>query len=75
MARFSSHLWSVVIPAELARRSQNSVELSTRKAELEQLQKIAEQLSIKLEMLDVAAELPEESLRIRQIQPATIEIG
>lgn len=55
---------------EIERLSEKSVELITRKNELEQLQNIANELSIKLEKLDIDSEAP---YPIRQVQPAMIE--
>jgi hypothetical protein len=53
----------------VARRAERSVDLITRKEELDQLQRIANELNSKLEILDIHAQLPS---RIRQIQPAVI---
>jgi hypothetical protein len=54
----------------LERRSQRSVDLETRKEELKQLQTIANDLSVKLEKMDIEAAAP---ARILKIQPAVIE--
>jgi hypothetical protein len=53
----------------VARRAERSVDLITRKEELDQLQRIANELNSKLEILDIHAQLPS---RIRQIRPAVI---
>src|SRR5262249_11590427 len=50
-------------------KSEQSVELDVKSAELDQLQEIARDMSIKLESLDVEASAP---ARIRLLQPATI---
>lgn len=50
------------------------MELSARNTKLARVQEIAGQMSIKLEMLDIAAESPEQTERIQQIQPAMIKI-
>jgi polysaccharide biosynthesis transport protein len=54
---------------EIQGRTSRSVELETRKEELKQLQRIANDLSLKLEKMDINAAAPP---RIRQIQPATV---
>ena len=54
---------------KLTSRAEKSVELTTRQQDLERLQRIADRMSIKLEMLDIEANAPE---RIRQIQPAVV---
>ena len=54
---------------ELDKKNQQSVELEVGSNELEQLQEIANDMSIKLEQFDVEAVAPN---RIRQIQPATV---
>jgi hypothetical protein len=53
----------------VARRAERSVDLITRKEELDQLQRIANELNSKLEILDVQSQLPS---RIRQVQPGVI---
>ena len=57
---------------ELEARSEVSVELATRKRDLDQLEQIAQDMSIKLESLDVEANAPEQ---IRQIQQAVPSKG
>jgi succinoglycan biosynthesis transport protein ExoP len=54
------------------KRGQMSVELTTRKNELGQLQVIANDLSAKLEKMDIESQLPS---RIRQVQQAVIDDG
>jgi len=54
---------------KLTSRAERSVELTTRQQDLERLRRIADRMSIKLEMLDIEANAPE---RIRQIQPAVV---
>jgi len=54
---------------ELDRKNQRSVELEVGSNELEQLQEIANDMSIKHEMMDVEAVAPN---RIRKIQDATV---
>jgi hypothetical protein len=49
---------------------EKSVELVTRKRELDRLQKLENDMSVKLEQVDIDMEAPP---RIRQLQPATIE--
>jgi hypothetical protein len=51
----------------IQKRSERSVDLITRKKELDQLQMIADELSVKLEKLDLNAQMPSQ---IRQVQPA-----
>jgi hypothetical protein len=50
-------------------RSQSSVDLTTRLREIERLQRIYNELSTKLEVMDVEANAPP---RIRQVQPAVV---
>jgi beta-lactamase regulating signal transducer with metallopeptidase domain len=52
---------------KLMAKSERSVDLEVRKAELEQLRDIARDMSTKLQMMDIAATAP---ARIRVIQPA-----
>ncbi len=52
---------------KLKSRNEKSGDLETRKAELEQLQEIANDMSVKLESLDIEAAAPEQ---IRLVQPA-----
>jgi hypothetical protein len=56
----------------IQQRSEKSVDLSIRKSELDQLQRIANDLSIKLETMDIDMQSPS---RIRQVQPAIIQRG
>jgi uncharacterized protein involved in exopolysaccharide biosynthesis len=56
----------------IRKRNERSVDLSTRKNELGRLQIIADQLSVKLEMMDLDSQLPS---RVLQIQSATLQIG
>jgi succinoglycan biosynthesis transport protein ExoP len=56
----------------IQKRSEKSVDLSTRKSELDQLQRIANDLSLKLETMDIDMQSPS---RIRQVQPAVIDDG
>jgi capsular exopolysaccharide synthesis family protein len=57
---------------ELSGRVERSVELDSRQSELEQLEQISSDMSIKLESLDVEANAPEQ---IRQIQQAVPSKG
>jgi capsular exopolysaccharide synthesis family protein len=57
---------------ELMKKGEKSVELDIKLAELEQLQEIARDMSIRLETFDVEAVAPP---RIRPLQPATISPG
>jgi capsular exopolysaccharide synthesis family protein len=57
---------------QLKARSEVSVDMDSRQRELEQLEQIANDMSIKLESLDVEANAPEQ---IRQIQPAIASKG
>jgi capsular exopolysaccharide synthesis family protein len=57
---------------ELATRSEGSVDMEIRKQELDQLQEIAGDMSIKLESLDVEASAPKQ---IVQVQPAVPQKG
>ena len=50
-------------------RAVTSVELTRRQRELDQLQRIADEMSLKLERMDIEANAPE---RIRQIQQAVV---
>lgn len=50
-------------------RSEKSVDLTTRHQELERQQRIADEMAVKLERLDIEANSPD---RIRQVQPAVI---
>jgi beta-lactamase regulating signal transducer with metallopeptidase domain len=50
-------------------RSETSVDLSERRRELEQLRRIADELSTKLESMDIEASAPS---RIEQLQPAVV---
>lgn len=54
---------------ELTRRVERSTDLEVRQRELEELQKIAGDMSVKLQALDIEASAPS---RIAQIQPALI---
>ena len=54
----------------LLKRNERSVELEARGEELKQLQEIANDMSIKLEQMDINKQLP---ARIRQVQPAVID--
>ena len=54
----------------IQKRSEKSVDLTTRKSELDRLQGIADDLSVKLEKMDIDKQLPN---RIRPVQPATIQ--
>jgi hypothetical protein len=53
----------------LTSRAERIAELTARKHELDRLQHIADEMSIKLEKLDIEANAPD---RIRQIQPAVV---
>jgi hypothetical protein len=53
----------------LTTRGEKSVEMTIRERELALLQRIADEMSIKLEKMDIEANTPE---RIRQIQPAVV---
>jgi hypothetical protein len=55
---------------DISKRNVRSVDLETRGEELKQLQQIANDMSFKLEQLDIDKQLPN---RIRQVQPATVE--
>ncbi len=55
---------------DVVRHAEKSVELITRKNELEQLQNVANEVSMRLEKLDIDAEAPSQ---IRQVQAAVIE--
>jgi hypothetical protein len=55
------------LEASIMSRSETSVELTIRSRELEQLQRIANGMSLKLELLDVEANAPD---RIKKRQPA-----
>ncbi|MEX2308006.1 MAG: polysaccharide biosynthesis tyrosine autokinase [Pirellulales bacterium] len=57
---------------ELSGRIEKSVELETRQRELEQIEQISSDMSIKLESLDVEAGAPEQ---IRQVQQAIASKG
>jgi capsular exopolysaccharide synthesis family protein len=57
---------------ELEARGEKSVELDSRRRDLEQLEQIANDMSIKLESLDVEANAPEQ---IRQLQQAVPSQG
>jgi capsular exopolysaccharide synthesis family protein len=57
---------------ELSSRTEMSLELEERQRELEQLEQIASDMSIKLESLDIEANAPEQ---IRQIQAAVSSPG
>ncbi len=57
---------------ELAGRIEKSVDLDTRERQLDQLEQIANDMSIKLESLDIEANAPEQ---IRQIQRAVSRKG
>ncbi len=50
-------------------RAEGSVELTTRQRELDQLQRLADEMTDKLERLDIEAQAPD---RIRQVQPAVV---
>jgi hypothetical protein len=54
---------------KITARAEKSVELMMRERELDQLQRIADEMSIKLEKMDIEANAPE---RIRQIQQAVV---
>jgi len=56
----------------IQKRNERSVDLTTRKSELDQLQSIANDLAIKLEKLDIDNQIP---APIQQLSPATIEPG
>jgi capsular exopolysaccharide synthesis family protein len=58
--------------AALASRLERSVDLETRNNELKQLQDIADDMSIKLEGLDVEANAPQQ---IKKVQPAVARKG
>jgi hypothetical protein len=53
----------------LTARAERSTEMETRKRDLERLQQIAGELSVRLEQLDIEASLPD---RIRQVQAAAV---
>jgi polysaccharide biosynthesis transport protein len=53
----------------LTRRAEKSADLETRRQDIDQLQSISNEMSIKLQRLDIAANSPD---RIRQVQPAMI---
>ncbi len=55
--------------AELDTKMEKSVDLETRHAEIEQLQEIAKEMSLKLETLEVESQAPEQ---IKQIQQAML---
>jgi polysaccharide biosynthesis transport protein len=57
---------------EMQDRTGISIELESRKSDLEQLQQISNDMSIKLQSLDIEASAPEQ---IRQIQPAVPSQG
>jgi polysaccharide biosynthesis transport protein len=57
------------LTAELASRVERNADLETREEELKQLQQIANEMSVKLERLDIEASSPD---RIRQRQQAVI---
>jgi capsular exopolysaccharide synthesis family protein len=59
----------------LAAKNEQSVDLQTRSAELEQLQEIAKDMSLKLETLDVEADAPEQTEQIQKLQPAIVTLG
>ena len=52
------------------KRSEKSVELKTRKNELDQFQTTANDMSVKLETTDIESQFPN---RIRQVQQAVID--
>jgi hypothetical protein len=54
----------------LTARAENSADLQSRRNELERLQKAADELAMKLEMLDIEASAPDP---IRQVQQAVIK--
>jgi hypothetical protein len=54
---------------KIGARAESSVELTTRQRELEVLQRIADQMTLALEMMDIEANAPD---RIRQLQPAIV---
>ena len=56
----------------IQKRSEKSVDLTTRKSELDQLQRVANELSLKLEQMDIDSQSPS---RIRQVQQAVITEG
>jgi succinoglycan biosynthesis transport protein ExoP len=60
---------------ELKEKMGKSVDLEMRSSELEQLQDVAKDMSIKLESIDVEAQLPEEMQQIQQIQRAVGSVG
>jgi hypothetical protein len=53
----------------LTNRAETSIELDARQRDLERLERIADEMSVKLEKLDIEANAPE---RIRQIQQAVL---
>jgi hypothetical protein len=55
--------------AELSKEAERSADLETRKHDLGQLQSLSDEMTIRLEWLDVDANAPD---RIRQVQPAVI---
>ncbi len=57
---------------KLKSRVDKSVDLETRKGELDQLQKIAGDMSVKLEMIEIESVAP---ARIKQIQQAVVQQG
>jgi polysaccharide biosynthesis transport protein len=57
---------------ELSKKREKSTDLAIRKSELDQLQGISKDMSVKLESIDVEANAPE---RIRLIQPAVVTPG
>jgi hypothetical protein len=57
---------------QLTSSAENSTDLQMRRAKLEQLQKTASELAMKLEMLDIEAGTPDQ---IRQVQQAVIKTG
>ena len=54
---------------ELAKRAEISSDLETRKRELDQLQRISDEVSVQLEQLDIESSGPSQ---IQQVQPAVI---
>jgi hypothetical protein len=54
---------------ELAKRAEKSTDLETRKRELDQLQTISDEMSVRLEQLDLESSSPSQ---IHQVQPAVI---
>ncbi len=54
----------------IQKRNERSVDLTTRKNELDQLQSIANDLAIKLEKMDIDSQIP---AQIRQLQQAVLE--